>query len=153
MEIKKIEGDFTICKVVDFSEVNYEAEYYFTGKTDEEKSVVCRTEDVPKNVSEREDGWRVFRIEGVLDFSLIGILAEISALLAEEKIGIFAVSTFNTDYILVKKENEMKALGKLGRSGYKILTGERYGDYFMNRSVTDIMDEYSEQHDEWNVIR
>lgn len=153
MEIKKIEGDFTICKVDDFSEVNYEAEYCFIGKTDEEKSVVCRTEDVPKNVSEREDGWRAFRIEGVLDFSLTGILAEISALLAEEKIGIFAVSTFNTDYVLVKKENEMKALGKLGRSGYKILTGERYGDYFMNRSVTDIMDEYIEQHDEWNVIR
>lgn len=122
MKIKRIKGDFTICKVADFSEVNLDAEYCFTGKTDEENSVVCRTEDAPKNTTEREDGWRAFRIEGVLDFSLTGILAKISALLAEEKIGIFAVSTFNTDYILVKKENETAALDKLQEAGeYEIV--------------------------------
>lgn len=117
MQIKKIEGDFTVCKVVDFSEVNFEAEYCFTAKTDEENSVVCRTEDVPKNTIAREDGWRAFRVEGILDFSLTGILANISALLAEENIAIFAVSTFNTDYIFVKKESEMDALDKLQRDG------------------------------------
>ncbi len=117
MQIKKIEGDFTVCKVVDFSEVNFEAEYCFTAKTDEENSVVCRTEDVPKNTIAREDGWRAFRVEGILDFSLTGILANISALLAEANIAIFAVSTFNTDYIFVKKESEMDALDKLQRDG------------------------------------
>ncbi len=117
MQIKKIEGDFTVCKVVDFSEVNFEAEYCFTAKTDEENSVVCRTEDVPKNTIAREDGWRAFRVEGILDFSLTGILANISALLAEENIAIFAVSTFNTDYIFVKKESEMDTLDKLQRDG------------------------------------
>ena len=117
MQIKKIEGDFTVCKVVDFSEVNFEAEYCFTAKTDEENSVVCRTEDVPKNTIAREDGWRAFRVEGILDFSLTGILANISALLAEANIEIFAVSTFNTDYIFVKKESEMDALDKLQRDG------------------------------------
>ena len=117
MQIKKIEGDFTVCKVVDFSEVNFEAEYCFTAKTDEENSVVCRTEDIPKNTIAREDGWRAFRVEGILDFSLTGILANISALLAEENIAIFAVSTFNTDYIFVKKESEMDALDKLQRDG------------------------------------
>ncbi len=122
MEIKKIRGDFTVCKVADFSEIKFDTEYCFTGKTDEENSLVCKTEEVPNNTIAREDEWRAFRIEGVLDFSLTGILAEISALLAEEKIGIFAVSTFNTDYIFVKKENEMKALSRLGRAGYKILT-------------------------------
>ena len=70
---------------------------------------------------ERVDGWRGFRIEGVLDFSLIGVLAKISALLAEEEIGILAVSTYNTDYIFVKKEQEEKALSRLGRAGYKII--------------------------------
>lgn len=125
MKIRKIQGDFTICKVVDFSEVNLQTEYCFIGKTKEEKSVVCRTEDAPEHTLEREDGWRAFRVEGILDFSLTGILADISALLAEEKIGIFAVSTFDTDYILVKKESEMAALGKLQRSGgYEILTGD-----------------------------
>lgn len=123
MTIKKIEGDFTICKVADLSGVNLESEYCFWGKTDEENSLVCRTEDVPENTVEREDGWRAFRIEGVLEFSLTGILAEISALLAEEKIGIFAVSTFNTDYIFVKKEREMDALKKLqSAGGYQILS-------------------------------
>lgn len=77
---------------------------------------------MPQNTIEREDGWRAFRIEGVLDFSLVGILAKISSLLAEEQIGIFAVSTFNTDYIFVKKENELKALSKLSQTGYKVRT-------------------------------
>ncbi len=121
MQIKKIEADFTVCKVDDFSEVNLDAEYCFLGKTDEEKSVVCLTEEVPTNTIEREDGWKAFRIEGVLDFSLIGIIAKISTLLAEEEIGLFAVSTFNTDYILVKKENEMRALEKLSSAGYEMV--------------------------------
>ena len=113
MEIKSIDADFTVCKVTDFSEVDFEAEYCFTAKTDEENSVVCQTKDAPKNTMAREDGWRGFRIEGILDFSLVGILARISSLLAEERIGIFAVSTYNTDYIFVKRENESAALNKL----------------------------------------
>ena len=68
-----------------------------------------------------EDGWRAFRIQGVLDFSLIGILADISRILAENKIGIFAISTFNTDYILTKEENYQKALDVLSRAGYTIV--------------------------------
>ena len=95
--------------VKDYSKVNLDAEFCFTGKTDEEKSLVCLTEDVPENTIEREDGWKAFRIEGILDFSLIGILSQISALLAENEIGIFAISTYNTDYILVKEKNYLKA--------------------------------------------
>ena len=125
MELQKIHRDFSVCKVTDYSKVNMESEYCFIGKTDEENSLVCLTEDAPDNTTEREDdtteredGWRAFRIQGVLDFSLIGILAKISTLLAKEKIGIFVVSTYNTDYILVKKENEAKALKCLTREGY-----------------------------------
>ena len=61
-----------------------------------------------------------FRIEGVLDFSLIGILSKLSSILAEHKIGIFAVSTFNTDYILVKEENFERALSVLAEAGYSV---------------------------------
>ncbi len=96
MEIRKIEGDFSVCRLSNLSEVNFADEFYFIGKTDEELSLVCRTEFVPSNTETREDGFRAFRIEGVLDFSLVGILSRISALLAEQKIGIFAVSTYNT---------------------------------------------------------
>ena len=121
MEIKKIDGDFTVCKVADWSQVNFDAEYCFTGKTDEERSLVCLTLDTPQNTIEREDGWKAFRIQGVLDFSLIGILSKIAGALADEKIGIFAISTFNTDYILVKAENYEKALNRLKNDGYVIV--------------------------------
>ena len=70
---------------------------------------------------EREDGFQAFRIEGVLDFSLIGILSKLSAVLADNGIGIFAVSTFQTDYILVKKENYENALKLLDAAGYTII--------------------------------
>lgn len=120
MEIKAIEHNFTICKVADYTKVNLDSEYFFTGKTDEENSLVCRTEDVPDNVIDRDDGWKAFRIQGVLDFSLVGILAKISALLAENKVGIFVISTFNTDYVLVKAENYARALKVLEKAGYKI---------------------------------
>ena len=121
MEIKKIRQDFSVCKVMDYSLVNVNAEYCFIGKTDEENSLVCITSDVPSNVIQRDDGWKGFRIQGILDFSLVGILAKIAENLAENGISIFAVSTYNTDYVLMKKENYQKALDILERSGYVIV--------------------------------
>ncbi len=122
MVLKMLDNNFTVCKVEDFSLVNMDAEYYFAGKTDEEKSLVCLTADVPSNVIERDDGWKGFRIQGVLDFSLIGVLSKISTILAKEGISIFAVSTYNTDYVLLKEENYQKALDILEQSGYSITT-------------------------------
>ena len=110
MEIKKIRHDFSVCKVVDYSLVDFSKEFMFAGKTDEEASLVCLTSDVLANATKREDGWKAFRIQGVLDFSLIGILSKISTLLSENEIGIFAVSTYNTDYILIKESNFKKAI-------------------------------------------
>ena len=121
MQIKKLDYNFSICKVKDYSEINFDNEYCFLSKTDEEYSLVCITENVPNNVMERDDNWKAFRIQGVLDFSLIGILSQISTLLAENQIGIFAISTYNTDYILTKKDNYDKALKVLSDAGYKII--------------------------------
>lgn len=120
MEIKKIEYDLTVCKLKSEKDIDLTKKFYFVEKTDEEISLVCLTDDTPTGTFEREDGWRAFRIQGVLDFSLIGILAKISTILAENKIGIFAVSTFNTDYILVKKENFDRALVLLEQYGYTV---------------------------------
>jgi len=120
MELKIITDKLTVCKVADIADINMSAEFYFIGKTDEELSLVCKTEDVPLKTIERDDGWRGFRIQGVLDFSLIGILSKLSGILAEHKIGIFAVSTYNTDYILVKEENFERALTVLAAEGYTI---------------------------------
>lgn len=121
MNIKKISGDFTVCKVSDYSQTDLNAEYCFAGKTDEENSLVCLTGDAPCNVIEREDGWKAFKIDGVLDFSLIGVITDISALLARNNIGIFVVSTYNTDYVFVKEENYSKALLALAEAGYDII--------------------------------
>lgn len=121
MQLKKIDGNFSVCKVADFSKVNLNCRYCFIGITDEEHSLVCTTESVPNDATERDDGWKAFRIQGVLDFSLIGILAKISTLLAENQIGLFAISTYNTDYILVKEENYSKALNILSDADYEII--------------------------------
>ena len=120
MKLKKLPYNFTVCKVADLSAINLSADFFFIGRTDEELSLVCRMEDVPENTLERDDGWRGFRIEGVLDFSLIGILSKLSTILAENKIGIFAVSTYNTDYILTKAENFDRAMKVLAADGYEV---------------------------------
>lgn len=120
MELKIINQDFSICKVEDLSQIDYSDKFCFVSKTDEEFSLVCSTNSVPKNVIDCDNGWKAFRIQGVLDFSLIGILSRISTLLAENKIGIFAVSTFNTDYILTKDENFDKSIKILECNGYVI---------------------------------
>lgn len=119
MKLKTIDCGFSICKVTDYSGVDMSAPFVFTGSTDEECSLVCPSSQVPANVTERNDGWRGFRIEGVLDFLLVGILSRISSLLAENGIGLFAVSTFNTDYIFTKSCNFDKALDVLRTVGYE----------------------------------
>ncbi|MBQ4618659.1 MAG: ACT domain-containing protein [Clostridia bacterium] len=110
----------TVCKVSKICDVDLTQEFFFLSKTDEEISLVCETRYAPSNATHREDGWKAFRIQGTLDFSLIGILSKITTILAENQIGIFAVSTYNTDYILVKEENFKKAMDVLGKAGYQI---------------------------------
>lgn len=121
MEIKLIHKDFSVCKIKNLSKVNYSDEFCFIGKTDEELSLVCGTEFVPENAIECENGWKAFRVQGVLDFSLIGILSKISSLLAENGISIFAISTYNTDYILIKKDSFKKAINILQQNEYKVV--------------------------------
>ncbi len=121
MEIRKVHQEFSVCQVEDYSFVNLGSEYSFIGKTDEENSLVCITNEVPSNVIQREDGWKAFRIQGVLDFSLIGVLSKIASILADNDVSIFAVSTYNTDYILIEKENYQKAIKTLSNAGYKII--------------------------------
>ncbi|MBQ6623525.1 MAG: ACT domain-containing protein [Mogibacterium sp.] len=121
MELKKLEYDLTVCKVEAITDINMATDFFFIGKTDEEISLVCKTDDIPEITTERDDGWKGFRIQGIIDFSLIGILSKLSGILAENNIGIFAVSTFNTDYILVKAENFERALRVLSAEGYTIV--------------------------------
>ena len=121
MILKRIEYELTVCKVASTADLKLDNKFYFIGKANDEISLVCLTADTPSDTIARDDGWKAFYIDGELDFSLIGILSKISGILADNNIGIFAVSTYNTDYILVKAEHYDKALTVLADKGYKIV--------------------------------
>jgi len=95
-------------------------EFCWIGRTDEELSIVCKSSTVIKSEI-KDDGWACIKIMGPLDFSEIGILANISTLLAKAQISIFALSTYDTDYILVKSEQVKKAISALALGGYEFV--------------------------------
>lgn len=86
--------------------------FYSITKTNDELSIVCLEDNIPNGVITEKD-WRVMKVEGPLDFSLIGILASISNALAKSRVSIFAISTYDTDYILVKEKDINKAIEAL----------------------------------------
>jgi hypothetical protein len=118
MNLQVLPQAFTVCQVSDISDIDFSREFVFFSKTNEELSLVCETSFVPANTLAREDGWRGFRVSGVLEFSLVGILAKISSILAEQGISIFAVSTYNTDYIFTKADVFDRAIAALSSAGY-----------------------------------
>lgn len=121
MTLELLTVPLSVCKAAEIPAALFHEEICFFAKTDHELSVVCPTAAVPQDILVREDGWRAMRITGTLDFSLIGILAGISDVLAKAGVGIFVVSTFDTDYILVKENQLAEAQAALRRSGYKFL--------------------------------
>jgi len=121
MQLQVIPGTFAVCKIPDLSLVRTTDDFFFLSQTDEELSLVCREQSVPGNHTASEPGWSMMRVSGVLDFSLTGILSSLSGTLAEAKVGIFAVSTYNTDYILVKTDDLPRAVEALRAAGHTFL--------------------------------
>lgn len=117
--LELLSDDFTVCKVASLAGVSLEAPFVFTARTDEELSVVCRTGDAPEDCLAREDGWRALRVCGQLDFSLVGILAGLTAALAAAGVSVFALSTYNTDYILLRETQLSVAQAALAGAGYQ----------------------------------
>ena len=120
MTLKKLPHELSVMKLPSTAGFSLDADFFFLAKTDGEISLVCRTEDAPGNTTAREDGWRALRVEGTLDFSLVGILSRLTATLAEHGIPVFAVSTYDTDYILVKAEQFGLAADALESAGYEV---------------------------------
>ena len=120
MELQKIKYDFTICKVENTRHIDFTREFMFLHKTPDEISLVCESDYVPSNVITAVSGWKALKISGVLDFGLVGIIAKIANILAGVEISIFVVSTYNTDYILLKAEDYDKGTQELLRNGYDI---------------------------------
>ena len=120
MTLEMLPMRFAVCKLKDFTRADPALPFCFCARTEAECSWVGPEEDVPENVLQREDGWRAFRVAGQLDFSLVGILSQISGVLARARVGIFAISTFDTDYILTKEENWQTALDALREAGFAL---------------------------------
>jgi hypothetical protein len=95
-------------------------------KTEDELSVICPENIVPESLSaEKEHGWRSIKLDGVFDFSLIGVLSEILHTLARANVSILALSTYNTDYVFVKENKLNKAIEALKQGGYTITDWRR----------------------------
>ena len=98
----------------------FESHFYSISKTEDELSIVCKS-SLLLDSHYKETGWSCIKVVGSLDFSLTGILAGISLVLAKAEISIFAISTFDTDYILLKTEKVKSAIKELSSSGYIIV--------------------------------
>jgi uncharacterized protein len=119
MKFKVLNGLYSVCRLNKEDKIpNWvnKSIFYSITQTDDELSIVCYQENVPPSVKSEKD-WKVIMIEEKLDFSLIGIISKISTLLAENNVSIFVISTFDTDYILVKQENFAKTVELLKQIG------------------------------------
>ena len=119
MHLEALDFRLTVCKVATMADANADDGFFFLARTGEEISLVCRTEDAPRATVARDDGWRAFRVKGSMDFSMVGVLARLAGVLAGRHIPIFAVSTFNTDYVLVKEADFARALAALAEAGFE----------------------------------
>ncbi|ALC91679.1 amino acid-binding protein [Bacillus sp. FJAT-18017] len=123
MKLKIIDSTFSVIKFPPAETIPLWAlncEVFSITRTHEELSVVCPSECLPTNeqIIEVEHDWKCIKVEGILDFSLTGILSSLATTLAENKISIFAISTFNTDYLLVKSHSIKKARIVLENNGH-----------------------------------
>ncbi len=122
LTLKVLDERFAICKVDNKTPIPMwvlkSKDFYSITRTHDEMSIISIEESVPEDV-EKEGGWKAFKIDGVLDFSLIGVISSITGILAEKQISVFVMSTYNTDYVLVKEEEFEKAVEVL-YSKYKL---------------------------------
>lgn len=119
MLLQHIPGEFAVCRLDTLDGVRMD-DFFFLARTDDELSLVCRESCAPPSAEKTERGWRLLRVSGALDFSLTGILANLSGVLAEAGVPIFAVSTYDTDYILVKADDFPRATTALTAAGHII---------------------------------
>ena len=122
LTLRRLDGRMAVCRLGPSSQVpNWAtgADLFSVTRTPDEPSVVCPEEDVPLEVK-REGGWRVLRLEGPFE-AAVGILASVAAPLAEAGVSIFALSTYDTDYVLVREEGLDLAAAALREREHEVL--------------------------------
>ena len=122
--LKILKGEYTIHRFevneMVIPEILDDSFYSFT-KSDDEISIVCNSEIV-MNDSRQEPGWKIIKLIGPFDFTEVGIIAAITKTLADKQIGVFVVSTFDTDFVLIKEENLENSVEALKQAGYSFIT-------------------------------
>ncbi len=121
MKIKVLEQEFVICKIESFEEVSIHDEFCFISKTNDEISLVCTSRYIPNKVTNIQKGYRAFRFEEELNFNAIGTIAKVTSLLSLNEIQLLVISTFNTDYFLIKNTKLNKALDILSANNYSVV--------------------------------
>ncbi|MCL2811425.1 MAG: ACT domain-containing protein [Clostridia bacterium] len=122
MKLISLNIELSVCKIQDPSGVDWRGAFTALTSTVEEFSLVCESGAVPADALAVEPGWRAFRIAGTLDFGLVGVIAGISAVLAGLGISVFVVSTYDTDYVLIKAVDFCRGLTELQKRGYAVET-------------------------------
>ena len=118
MKLQKLPYRLTVAK---YKEIPQSLSgFYSLSSFGEEISLLCESDRLPAGAIAMEEGWRAFRVAGTLDFSLVGILSSLTAVLAEHKIPVFALSTYDTDYLLVKAAVFDAAAEAFHAAGYQV---------------------------------
>lgn len=118
--------EFTVCRLpgdAPLPEVILRSEWYSLTRSDEELSLVAASdlvEEIRQHAVACESGWGMLRVKGVLDFSIVGLLANVLQLFAKHHVSVFVMSTFLTDYVLVKTETLSKAIDALIAEGHEV---------------------------------
>jgi len=122
MVLKQIAGNYSIARYAPDAAMGplFTREFCSITRTKSEVTVVCETEYLPAGMQKKEDGWVCLQIEGLLDFNLTGILNQITGPLAAAEVSLFAVSTFDTDYVLVKKSFLKAAVKAMEQNGITV---------------------------------
>ncbi len=129
LNLRIIDGSYSICRLDASSKIPdwaLKGDFYSMVKTKDELSIVCESKNVPTVKSstakiEEEKKWGLIKIEGPLDLNLTGVSASLLTPLAKGKVNIFAVSTYDTDYLLVKIEKLQVAKQILEKSGFNFV--------------------------------
>jgi len=120
MKLSVLDGLYSVCRLGPRDSLPAWIDrggFWTITRTSDELSVVCLQAGVPSDVRAEKD-WRILQVQGPLDFGLTGVLASLAVPLAEAEISIFSVSTFDTDYLLVKDEKIEKARQSLEQKGF-----------------------------------
>lgn len=129
LTLSVLDGTFGVCRLDGGAEISarlLDLEFFSITRTGEELSIVApeaalRSEDLPG--TRVEGGWACLKVEGPLEFSLVGVLAALSGPLARAGVSLFAISTYDTDYLLVGKDDLPAAVAALSEAGHAVAGG------------------------------